>query len=429
MIKTFKNLLKDRRGNALVMGAAALPVLIGFSGLATDTIQWTMWKRQLQRAADSAAIAAVYERESNSGSTATVPSTVNQDLDVNLHTVMDLKSGYPQLSYPANSGSVTNQVRVTLAVQQRLPFSSLFMNSPPTIVANSTAGTISGGDACVQALETNASKTGITLTGNTSVYLPDCVMHSNSPSSNAASAGGSSQVTALAIAAVGGIQQSNNWQVQSYRPYSPALPDPFANVTPTPSEMKCTSAALTHSTNFSSLPAGTNCFSSLSVGSNRTLNIPSNFGPIFINGGSVDLKGAFNCNGCTIVLTNSSTGPTAAIGTISSNAQATNNITAPTTGKYKGIAVYQDRRAPDCNGCNKINGGSTSLITGALYLPSQELVYNGNGTTNPMCLMMVARRLTFSGNSTISTKFKKLSDCAAEGLPAAAAIKMVRLVA
>ncbi len=29
-------------------------------------------------------------------------------------------------------------------------------------------------------------------------------------------------------------------------------------------------------------------------------------GPIYVNGGSVDLKGAFSCSSCTIVLTNKS---------------------------------------------------------------------------------------------------------------------------
>ncbi len=68
MIWFFRRLMKDRRGNALVIGAACLPLIVGAAGLASDTIQWTLWKRQLQRAADSAAIAGVYDRENASGS-------------------------------------------------------------------------------------------------------------------------------------------------------------------------------------------------------------------------------------------------------------------------------------------------------------------------------------------------------------------------
>jgi Flp pilus assembly protein TadG len=60
MISSFKRLWRDRRGNALAIAGAALPLVLGSAGLASDTIQWTLWKRQLQRAADSAAMAGVY---------------------------------------------------------------------------------------------------------------------------------------------------------------------------------------------------------------------------------------------------------------------------------------------------------------------------------------------------------------------------------
>ena len=47
MIAFMKKLWRDRRGNALMIAGAALPLLVGSAGLATDTIQWTLWKRQL----------------------------------------------------------------------------------------------------------------------------------------------------------------------------------------------------------------------------------------------------------------------------------------------------------------------------------------------------------------------------------------------
>jgi Flp pilus assembly protein TadG len=438
MFGFLKKLWRDRRGNTLVIAGAALPMLIGAAGLATDTIQWTLWKRQLQRAADSAAIAGVYERESASGATTTVDTAVTHDLTLNLHTYYALKtgntncSGTCKIEFPADSGVETDQVKVTLALQQRLPFSSLFLSSPPTITAVATAAAISsGGNACVQALEKNASQTGITNSGNTTIYMPDCVMYSNSPAANSAAAGGSSSVTAKAISTVGGVAESNNWNVTAYHPYSPALSDPFANTpvsnngTPNPSDMHCVSQALSASTNFSSLPSGTNCFSSLSVGANKSLTMPANFGPIYINGGSANLQGSFTCDGCTIVLTNSSPASNATIGTISSNAQANTNLTAPRDGDYKGIAIYQDRRAVDCSGCNKLNGGSNSIITGAVYFPSQEIWFNGGTQPAMTCTMLVARRVTFTGNS----KFKGLSDCVDEGLPQTDSVKMIRLVA
>ena len=60
MISFLKKLWRNKRGNALVLAGAALPLIVGSAGLASDTIQWALWKRQIQRAADSAAMAGVY---------------------------------------------------------------------------------------------------------------------------------------------------------------------------------------------------------------------------------------------------------------------------------------------------------------------------------------------------------------------------------
>ena len=83
MIGFFKKLWRDKRGNALVIAAAALPLVLGSAGLASDTIQWALWKRQLQRAADSAAIAGVY---ANVQSAISVTDAVNRDLSFNIST-------------------------------------------------------------------------------------------------------------------------------------------------------------------------------------------------------------------------------------------------------------------------------------------------------------------------------------------------------
>lgn len=430
MIAFIRKLIKDRRGNALAIACAAMPLVVGAAGLATDTIQWTLWKRQLQRAADSAAIAGVYDRSSSSGATTTVPATVQHDTDLNLHTWMGLKSGYPIVAYPTDTAVMQYQVKVTLAVQQKLPFSSLFVSTAPTIIANATAASVpAGGDACINARETSASKTGVNITGNAGIYMPDCVIYSNSPSTNSAAAGGSSNVTAEAVAGVGGIQESNNWHVEAYRPYSPPIDDPFAKVEPDPAQMKCVSAELDEKTDIAAAIAdGTNCWSSMKVGANKTLNLPSNYpGPIYINGGDVTLQGDFKCTGCTIVITNQDPLSTT-IGQLKVNADAKVNMTAPTTGTFKGIAIYQDRRATDKSPGNNINGNSGSIIQGALYFPKQQLDYNGTGTTDAVCTMFVARRVNFSGNSTTTNKFKKLSDCSAYGLPSGGATRMVRLV-
>ncbi|HEV2595093.1 MAG TPA: pilus assembly protein TadG-related protein [Sphingomicrobium sp.] len=431
MISFLARLWKDRRGNALAIACAAMPMVVGCAGLATDTIQWTLWRRQLQRAADSAAIAGVYDRENASGATTNTSTAVCRDLALNLHTWMALQGttpctgtagSYSTLSYPADASYETNQVTVTLKIQQPLPFSSLFMATAPLITANATAASIATGTPCALAL--NSTGTAMNYNGNATVNAPTCILYSDSSASNSASAGGSSAVTAKSIAAVGGIQQSNNWNVTQYIPYSPTLPDPLANVTPDPNAMHCTGAALTDSTDFSSL-GNTNCFSAISLNPNRTINVPSSMSIIYVNGGNVDLKGTFNCT-CTVVLTNQSQSANAMIGTWSSNAQANNNITAPQTGPYANIAVYQDRRA--IGNTDQINGGASNQIQGAVYFPKDTLRINGTGTAVSLCAMWIANNISFLGTSSIAISSPDDTVCSGKE-PGGSPVKMVRLVA
>src|SRR5687768_3527836 len=114
MIPYFKRLWRDRRGNALILAGAAMPLLIGSVGLATDTIQWALWKRQLQRAADSAAFAGAYARFQDKSSS----DAVTRDLTNNNHLWVPLMSGYPQVSEPADTTTFVRAVQVSLQVQQ-----------------------------------------------------------------------------------------------------------------------------------------------------------------------------------------------------------------------------------------------------------------------------------------------------------------------
>src|SRR3954447_24743296 len=127
MIGFIKKLAKDRRGNALAIACACMPLVIGAAGLATDTIEWTLWKRQLQRAADSAAFAGAYDRaNATNGATTNTPTAVCSDIGINLHTWMNLigtspctgsVGSYTTLAYPSDTTFVTKQVAVTLRIQ------------------------------------------------------------------------------------------------------------------------------------------------------------------------------------------------------------------------------------------------------------------------------------------------------------------------
>src|SRR5687768_1770358 len=74
-----RELLAEKRGNALVICAATLPLMIGSAAVGVDTIQVSVARRQLQRAADSAALAGAYAKAQSM----TVDNAVAHDLTLN----------------------------------------------------------------------------------------------------------------------------------------------------------------------------------------------------------------------------------------------------------------------------------------------------------------------------------------------------------
>ena len=439
MIKRAINRIRDNdRGSALLLLGAALPLLVGAAGIATDTIQWTLWKRQLQRAADSASLAGVYTRIRVNNQT-DVASAVATDLAMNNHVGINLATNYPLVELPADDGDKRKQVKVTLQISKALPFTSLFMSSPPTIRAMSTAASVPGADEyCVIALDPSVSAVGIEITGSTYLDLGECSLIANSTNptqaasnGNAGTSGGgtNSQVYAKSLAAGGGVKYSTNWGVKDYDPNSPPVSDPFSSLT---------------------IPAKTACSKTISgfdknqdyPQDRRTLDTAGEVvcitGPVKIQG-QLDLASdvtyvldggdlvmdstgsSLNCTHCTIALTNYAD-PTKT-GSVNLNG-GTVSMTAPVEGPYKGIAIFQDRLAAK-TGLNHINGNSGAAVTGVMYFPNTLLTYNGGGNLTAVCMQIVAARVKFSGSS----KIKLSSLCGGDGLTPTGGGQRVRLVA
>ena len=433
MIKrAFNRLRNDERGNILILAAMVMPLLIGSAGLATDTIQWALWKRQLQRAADSAAIAGVYERKATPlGATTGVQAAVLRDLSLNQHA--GTLDGAPTLAYPDDMTTPdkrSDQVSVTLQVKKALTFSSFFLSSAPTITARSTAASVPGaGEYCVIALDSR-NVTGADIGGSTDVDLGACCLISNSTHPNDAfqNTGSGSKVTAGCIAAAGGVQRSSsaNWKVGGYYPYSEPAADPFSAVA-VPAQSSCQEtitfgSQVRDNTDRSTAAVGDAgkivCINGgFAIGANLTLGAATYV--INTNGANDDLSmsstnSSLNCVGCTIILTNY------ADATKTGNIKLTGgtvNISAPVAaGPYQGVALYQDRLAADDDrkGANHVNGNSNSGVQGVIYTPNRSLLFNGGGsvTQTEKCMQIVAARVEFTGNS----KIKLGSACASAGL-------------
>ncbi len=401
MIGFMKRLMRDKRGNALLLAGACLPMVIGAAGMASDTVQWALWKRQLQKTADSAAIAAVYADVQSQD----IPTAVNYDIDGgnNFVRVGNAVTGKkyallnaPVIGYPGNGPNYGNAVSVRVQLQKTLGFTSLFLSSPPVITANATAAAVVTGDYCAQA-QINTNATGISAGGSTNVDLK-CGMITNSTSMDAAVAFGSSTVTASPVAAVGGLDRTDNWATgTTLLPFTLAQKDPYADIAPPPIPSTCENFAdnpQDDQTYPVDPPTSDVCFKNFTVKGDLTLQ-PGTY--IITGDMNVNAAAKLSCTGCTFILTNDTPSNT---GTVDINGGAQVNLEAPDSGPYKGILFYSNRGA-DPDDINKLNGNGDSMFKGAFYFPHQKVEFTGNAGVTFSCIKLVSWQLTFSGNSTI----------------------------
>lgn len=395
----------NERGNVLVIVAASMPLVMGSAAMTTDTIQWALWKRELQRQADSGALAGGYAL----AQAKTVSSSVTTDLAKNADLTLTVA---PTIDYVVNSGPTggtfagnPRAVRIVLQTSRALPFSGIFLSAAPTIRAEATAAIVSEGQYCVVALE-NTAAVGISIGGNATVNL-GCGMIANSTGTNginAVNAFGSSAVTSSPIAAVGGLSPDSHYATgTTFLPYSPPQTDPFKNIANPSLPSACGGNFYN---NVTVNPSATATLSPGCYTGNLTIKgtVTLNPGTYYVDGGSLKVNSGAVINGAgvTIVLTSStaSTSPSS-VATIDLNGGATVNLTAQTSGPYAGIVIYQDRRAND-SGTEKINGNSSSVFQGAIYMPSRAVEFTGTSGMTTNCLQIVARRVTFSGNSAVT---------------------------
>lgn len=373
--------------------ALSMPVFLGGTALAVDTIQWSLAKRQMQRQADSAAIAGAFGLAQGSN----VNETAKNDLARNNFVTLTETTVIENAPTKGPQAGNNRAVRVAVGTTMRLPFSGIFIDGM-RIAAEATAQVVGQGEYCVIALDRTAA-TGIDMGGNTNLNL-GCGMMANSVSaSSAVTAGGSSTVRASPIAAVGGVPMSSNYvKPVSLFPYAVPAMDPYAAL-PDPS------GAIGNGSALSVNPKATR---NIGPGTYRNVDIKGTLnmspGVYYINGGnfSIGSQATVTGTGVVIILTSSTAATTpSSIATTDINGGANIQLTAPTSGTYAGILMYQDRRALD-SGTNKINGNSSSVLQGAIYFPNQAMQFNGTTGMDTKCLQLVAKRLSFTGNSAIS---------------------------
>ena len=149
--------------------------------------------------------------------------------------------------------------------------------------------------------------------------------------------------------------------------------------------------------------AGVHC-TSINVTTSGTVT----FGPgihIF-DGAALNIQGGSNVDGSEVFLYWSENGGVNDGFDIAGGATVT--LSAPTTGAYAGILIYQDRNmAPGVT--HKLTGGSTMDLDGIIYTPSTNVEFSGGASANSSSIVIIADMVEFKGGNSFLGDFDNSS--------------------
>jgi Flp pilus assembly protein TadG len=402
---TFVRALADARlGSMTIVLAIALPVLLGIVGVAAESAVWFELKRRAQTAADAAAVAGAIQRAR--GDSTNVLTSAKRAATQNGFT-HGASSTTVTVNYPPTSGAYAGQpdaVEVSISRTFQPLISKLFHASNYTVHARAVAEVKVVGQACILALSATASNA-LYFQGSTIVNSAGCVVAANSNSASAVAMAGDATLTAESVWSAGGFTTGNHSSQLSLS--SPAktnmwaLDDPYASLTKG-SVGSCTSSTQYQIKGTETIGPGVYC-GGIDFGSKANVTMTS--GVYYINGGTFEANAGATLkssgDGVTIVLTNTTDSANPA--TIKINGGANVDLKAPSSAsaQFPGVLMFQDGTTENGE-WNKLNGGSTMLLKGAIYFPKQNIEFTGdNSSTANTCVILVANQLTFIGNSTI----------------------------
>jgi hypothetical protein len=66
------------------------------------------------------------------------------------------------------------------------------------------------------------------------------------------------------------------------------------------------------------------------------------------------------------------------------------------------LVFFQDPKAPN-SGTDNFQGGASETLTGALYFPSQTVIYSNGTNSSSTCTQLVAWHIQFVGGSSFNS--------------------------
>lgn len=224
-----RRLKVDTSGNALMLMALGMPILIGSSGMAVDVAQWYTWKRELQYAVDQGALAGAWasaEPEQKDDYATLAGLEFRNNL-----SILDDEVGDPTIAKEDWNGGTDNSVVVTSTYSKPLPFTSILWKNQAKIFvrAQATFQAATNYTTCLLALDPDADDAFI-LGGSVGGEVT-CGVGALSNSASAIRKNGSTTLDVADLIAAGGIDEdlAVNGQIHEY---ISNLSNPFDGVAP-----------------------------------------------------------------------------------------------------------------------------------------------------------------------------------------------------
>jgi len=376
-----------------------LAVLIGMASLGVEVTYVLLKHRQMQTAADGAAMAAA----------AALAGGYSASMLVEADAVVSAGGFTPgvagvtiSVNSPPASGTyagTAGAVEVVLVQPQTLALASIFRSSAFSLKVRSVAQVGNSGGYCVLQLDSTAG-VGVSITNGATAALNTCGLAVNATGNSALTMSGAANLATTIVSVVGGAKVTNGASINpssALKTAQKSVADPYASVA-APVFSGCGAGnGKSYAWGTWTLSPGVYCNGiSFTNGATATMNP----GVYIIDRGSFNVAGGAHITGTgvTIFLT-SSTGSSYASATVGNG--STIVFTAPTTGATAGMLFFGDRRASASN-TNTFQGGVAINVTGSLYFPSQKLIFE-NGSSNPSgCTQLVAGTIVLTGGSKYS---------------------------
>ena len=432
-----------------------IPVVAGTMAVGIETGQWFRIKRQLQTAADAAALAGSIDRIAGKNST-TIETTARYESQRNgfVHGVSNV---VVTVYAPPTSGAyVTTAGAVEVVITKKVSMSfgaalyswmnksqdGLTLRARAVAAQGSVATTTGSAEGCIVAL-TTANEQGIAFTPFNN-FSADCTLVSNGSASSSNSSA-SVYLASFANASVKSVWSRGSFYKGTTNSLTTtnavqlnqttAAVDPYAGLA-NPAPGTCTY-------NPFSAPAGGNItLSPATYCGGLTLsgysNVSFNPGTYYIVNGDLSISGANNvtCNNCTggagvtFVLTQT-TNNNADIGGVSISAENNVGLSPPSSGQYAGILFYQDRRVPNGTMTSTarsfyVSSLNNMSLNGAVYFPNNRIEVSstnnlGNSTT---CSVWIGRYVKLSSYNIINS----IAGCASYGTTPASIVTVGTVV-